>query len=139
MKEILRNIICQDEDDIQLILKRNNSYFINYEIHPGIHTIKDISEAVYPKSDRHGTVQIEYYDITMKRELILTPFELTFGVLRFDEKFFFNTLSGFTPYWDYKPTNAIHADNPGVYTSGKFCIYVQKMKFIQTVMVLKVV
>ena len=26
---------------------------------------------------------------------------------------------GFTPYWDYKPTNAIHADSPGVYTSDK--------------------
>ena len=26
---------------------------------------------------------------------------------------------GFTPYWDYKPNNAIHADSPGVYTSGK--------------------
>ena len=23
------------------------------------------------------------------------------------------------PYWDYKPTNAIHADSPGVYTSAK--------------------
>ena len=26
---------------------------------------------------------------------------------------------GFTPYWDYKPTNAIHAGSPGVYTSDK--------------------
>ena len=25
----------------------------------------------------------------------------------------------FTPFWDYKPTNAIHADSPGVYTSYK--------------------
>ena len=32
---------------------------------------------------------------------------------------FFNTLLGFTPYWDYKPTNAIHEDSPGVYTSDK--------------------
>ena len=24
-----------------------------------------------------------------------------------------------TPYWDYKPTNAIHAVSPGVYTSDK--------------------
>ena len=26
---------------------------------------------------------------------------------------------GLTPYWDYKATNAIHADRPGVYTSDK--------------------
>ena len=25
----------------------------------------------------------------------------------------------FTPFWDYKPTNAIHGDSPGVYTSEK--------------------
>ena len=26
-------------------------------------------------------------------------------------------LLGFTPYWDYKPSNAIQCDNPCVYTS----------------------
>ena len=26
---------------------------------------------------------------------------------------------GFTPYWNYTPTNAIHADSPGVCTSDK--------------------
>ena len=40
-----------------------------------------------------------------------------FGTLRFDEKSFFHTLLSFTPFCDYKPTNAIHADSPGVYTS----------------------
>ena len=30
-----------------------------------------------------------------------------------------NCLLGFTPYWDYKPTNVIHADSPGVHTSDK--------------------
>ena len=30
-----------------------------------------------------------------------------------------NTLLGFTPYWNYKRTNAIHADSPGGYTSEK--------------------
>ena len=33
-----------------------------------------------------------------------------FGTLRFDEKTIFNTLFGFEPHWDYKTTNAIHAD-----------------------------
>ena len=28
-------------------------------------------------------------------------------------------LLGFTPYWDYKPTNAFHADSSGVYTNDK--------------------
>ena len=32
----------------------------------------------------------------------------------------FKASLGFTPYWDYKPTNAIHADSPAVYTSEKF-------------------
>ena len=26
---------------------------------------------------------------------------------------------GFKPYWDYKPTNAIHAERPGVHTSDR--------------------
>ena len=43
----------------------------------------------------------------------------TFGTLRFDEKSFSNMLLSFTPYWGYKPTNAINADFPGTYTSEK--------------------
>ena len=34
-------------------------------------------------------------------------------------KNFLNTLLGFTPYWDYKLTNAINADSAGVYTTDK--------------------
>ena len=49
----------------------------------------------------------------------MTRFRSTFGTLGFDEKSFFNTLLGFIPYWDYKPTNAIHSNSPGVYTSGQ--------------------
>ena len=41
------------------------------------------------------------------------------GTLRFDERSFFHTLLGFTPYWDYKPTNSNHDAIPGVYTSDK--------------------
>ena len=36
------------------------------------------------------------------------------GTLRFVERSFFHTLLGFTPYWDYKPSNS-----SGVYTSDK--------------------
>ena len=44
----------------------------------------------------------------------------TFGKLRFDDKSLFNKLSGFPGFWDYKSTNANHADSPGVYINEKF-------------------
>ena len=69
--------------------------------------------------DHEGNLQIEYDDIIMKTKITLTRFVGTFGMLRLDEKSFFNTLLGFTPLWDYKPTNAIHADSPDVNTSDK--------------------
>ena len=37
-----------------------------------------------------------------------------FGTLRFDARSFFHTLLGFTPYWDYKPSNS-----SGVYISDR--------------------
>ena len=48
--------------------------------------------------------------------------------MRFDEKFYFSNLLGSTPYWDYKPTNAIRADSPVVYTSDNFIILGTKEK-----------
>ena len=65
--------------------------------------------------DHEGTLQIEY-DFSMKIKLVLTRFGSTFGTLRFDE-IFLNTILRFTTYWYYKPTDAIHGDRPGVYTS----------------------
>ena len=41
------------------------------------------------------------------------------GRLRFDEKYFFHTLLGFEPYWDYKPTNFNHVAIATVYISDK--------------------
>ena len=32
------------------------------------------------------------------------------------KEIFFDTLLSFTPFWDYTPHDAIHADSPGVYT-----------------------
>ena len=55
-------------------------------------------------------------------KLNLTRFGEIFGTLTFDEKPFLNTLLCFIPYWDYKPTNAIHADSPGFYASEKVFI-----------------
>ena len=69
--------------------------------------------------DYKGTLKFEYDFISIKTTLFITHFGSTFGFLRFDEKFFIINFLGFTQYWDYRPTNAIHADSPGVYTSDK--------------------
>ena len=55
----------------------------------------------------------------MKTNRILTGFAGTFGWLRFNGRTVFNTFLGITPYWEYKPTNAILADSPGVNASKK--------------------
>ena len=120
----LRIVVGLDEEDIQLILKEYNSHFITYELTPGIYTIQDISDAIQTFSGHSEIIEIEYDDISMKTKIILkfkhnnnTMFAL--GTLRFDERSFFHTLLGFTPYWDYKPTNSNHDGIPGVYTSNK--------------------
>ena len=118
----LRIIFGLEEDDIQLILKQYNEKFVSYELDPGNYTIEDIQKAVYPLGDHEGTLKIEYDDLNKKVKLILTRFGEDFETLRFDKKSFFHTLLGFTPYWDYKPTNDIHADAPGVYTSDKIIL-----------------
>ena len=125
----LRIVVGLDEDDIQLILKQYIANCVTYELDPGIYTIEDIQEAVHPLGDHEGTLQIEYDDLNKKTKLILTRFGSTFGTLRFDEKPFLNTLLGFAPYWDYKPTNAIHADSPGVYFNDKI-LNLNTIKFI---------
>ena len=102
-----------------MISKQYNEKFITYELSPGIYTIKIFSEIVHPLGDHEGTIKTEYDDNTMKKKLILTRFGSTFGTLRFDEGSFFRILKGFTPCWDYRPTIAIHADSPRVYTSDK--------------------
>ena len=119
----LRLVVGLGEDDIQLILKHYNANFVTYDIDPGLYTIEDPQDSVYLLGDREGTIQfeqIEHDDLNNKTKLIFTSFGRSFGTLRFDEKSFFNTLLGFAPYWYYKPTNAIHADFPGVYTNDRF-------------------
>ena len=106
----LRIFVGLEEDDIQLILKQYNEKFVTYELDPGNYNIEDIQKAVYFLGDHEGTLQIGYDDLNKKAKLDLTRFGDTFGTLRFDEKSFFHTLLGFTPYWDYKP---------GVYSSDK--------------------
>ena len=111
----LRIVVGLDDDDIQLILKQYNSNFVTYKITPGIYTFKDISEAIYKIAGERGSLKIEYDDVSMKTKLIFDYF----SSLRFNNKSFFHTLLGFTPYWDYKPTNGVNSDSPGVYISDK--------------------
>ena len=115
----LRIVVGLDEDDIQLNLKQNNANFVTYELDPGIYTIENLQEDIHPLGDHEGTLQIEYDHLNKKTKIILTRSGSILGTLRFDEKSFLYTLLGFAPYWDYKPTNAIHADFPGVYTNDK--------------------
>ena len=123
----LRILVGLDEEDIQLILKEYNSHFVTYELTPGIYTIQDISDAIQTFSGHKETIQIEYDDISMKTKIIL-KFKnnekdlFAKRTLRFDDRSFFHTLLGFTPYWaywDYKPTNSNRDSIPGVYISNK--------------------
>ena len=119
IESFFKIVVCLDRDAIQLMLKEYNSNFVTNNLVPGIYSIKDISKPVYTMADHEGPLKIDFDEISKKIKLILTRFGSTFGTLSFDEKSFLNTLLGFTPYWDYKPTNAIHADSPGAYTSEK--------------------
>ena len=60
------------------------------------------------------TIQSEYDDISMKTKIILKYIDgrkmFVLGTLRFDERSFFHTLLGFTPYWDYKPSSVYISD-----------------------------
>ena len=80
---------------------------------------KDFSEVVYAMGYHEGTLRIGYEDISRKTKLLLNRFDATSGTLRFNEKYFFDPLFGFTSYWDYKPTNAIHVESPGAYNKEK--------------------
>ena len=105
--------------NIQLLLRQYNVNFVTYELCLGIYSIKDFSEAVYTMGDHEGTLKIENADISMETKFYLPRFRGTFGTCRFDEKSFNNVLLGFTPFWDKKPTNAIHAGSASVYTTDK--------------------
>ena len=131
----LKIVVGLDEEDIQLILKHYNTNFVTCELGPSNYAIEDLQEAVYSLSDHEETLQTEYDDLNKKTKPILTRFGSTFGtlglVLGNDEKSCFITLLGFTAYWDCKPSNEIHADSPGVYTSDKFFLYLSTIDKIR--------
>ena len=119
----LRRVVGLDEEDIQLMLKQYDSYFITYELTPGIYTIQDISDAVHTFSGHTEIIEVEYDDISMITKISLKYLggqkKFGLGMLRFDDRSFFHILLGFEPYWDYKPTNSNHVAIPAVYTSDK--------------------
>ena len=122
----LRLVVGLDEEDIQLILKENNTHFITYELTPGIYTIQDFSDAIQAFSGHEETIQLEYDDISMRRTIVLKfknekP-KFALRTLRFDKQSFFHTLLGFSTYWDYKPNNSNHVLIPGVYPSDKIIL-----------------
>ena len=77
-ESFLRIVVELVEDDFQLILKQYNSNFLNYELSPGIHSKKDISEAVYTMGDQKGSLQFKYEYISMKTKLIFNSFWINF-------------------------------------------------------------
>ena len=106
-ERLLRTEIDLIKDDIELVLDEYNSSFITYKSTPGVHTFKDISEALFNilQSEYPGpsnVIDIEIDDITTKTKLVVKS-----GIIaiKFDEKSFFSTLLGFTSGWDYKHYN----------------------------------
>ena len=75
----LRIVIGLEENNIRLILKQYNEKFVTYELDPGIYTIEDLQEAVYPLGDHENTLKIKYDYINKKVKLNLTRFGSTFG------------------------------------------------------------
>ena len=66
----LRIVVGLDKDDNQLILKQYSSNLVTYDLDPGIYTIEDHQEAVFPLGDHEGTIKIEYGDISLRTKLI---------------------------------------------------------------------
>ena len=79
----LRFLVGLDEDDIQLKLKQYISYFVTYEIPPGLYSNKDLSEAVCAMIDHEGTLQIEFDDITKKTKTYFNPFSINIWYVKF--------------------------------------------------------
>ena len=69
LESYLRIIVGIDEDDIWLILKQFMSFLPNYEILPGICSVKGVSEAFCTMGDHKGTLNIVYDDISLDQNL----------------------------------------------------------------------
>ena len=87
-----------------MVLDKNNSSFITYELQPGFYTFKELFEALfnilqseYPRPS--NTIDIDFDDIIRKFKLVVRD-----GIIAitFDEQSFFSTILGFNSGWDYK-------------------------------------
>ena len=70
----LRFVVGLDEDDIRLVLKQYNIYFVTYKLDPGNYTIEVLEKSIYPLGDHEETLQIEHDDLNKKTKFILTRF-----------------------------------------------------------------
>ena len=96
-------------------MKQYNSKFITYKIPPGAYTFKDLSIVLSrgfiieyeirgrmrpnPKHDLSDSIIIDSDNVSLINKLRLGP---QIMVLRFDQKSFFSTNLGFSPYWENK-------------------------------------
>ena len=114
-EKYLRNLTGLNEDDIQVIIKQNNSKFIRYKHSLGVYTFQDLSEVLSSgfnteferrgqmrpnhKYDRSASIIIGSDNVNLVTKLNVNP---RIHALTFDKKSLFNTILGFSPYWDYK-------------------------------------
>ena len=98
-----------------MILKQYISIFITFKISPGVYTFKDPAEVLSRgfknefeirgrRRTKHKTVRSDSYIIEIDNVPFITKLNVNpqIHALRFDKKSFFNTILGFSTYWDYK-------------------------------------
>ena len=95
----LRIVVALDKDDFQLPLKQYKSNFVSYELSLAFTQLNMFQSLLTPWVIMKGTLQIKYYDISLKTKLNSTHFDGISRALRFNENSFFITILGFTPYW----------------------------------------
>ena len=109
-----RILTVLDGDDIQSIIKQFNSKIIIHKNSSGFYTFQDLAQVLSrgwktefeigklrPNhiQDKSDSIIICTDNISLKTKWFV---KYENRVLRFDEKSFFSTISGFSPFWDYK-------------------------------------
>ena len=114
----LRILTDINEEYFQIKTKQYISKSIRYKVIPGICTFEDLSELlsrgfkkefeiggkIQPniKNDEPDSIIIECESNALRTELVVRHEIIA---LKFDEKPFFITILGISPYWDYKSYN----------------------------------
>ena len=76
-----RSVFGLEEDDCQLVSKKFNSNFINFERPRDFYSTKDASEVIYHMGDYETTLLFENDDISKKTKFNFTRFSGTLGTL----------------------------------------------------------